>query len=661
MASLSQGGSGGDCLLLWSVEEALERSVLQIGVSACGATALINALAALNVRDIPSIEQADAAVGTRLGRPGAGLADYLASRSCAGATHRDLILSCERLPEANVSARFGRYSDIIGSGVPFLEWCHEEMRCGGVLILCMNLQRQLDRAGNEWIPDAWHHQMVFGVDLRQRLLLLTNPLCAMTEAELRLVLDSPSELLVRDCDVAQQALTGPAATAAQISGLSPRWQALDVGAKAMEMAAAFDASLSAHNYLCIPAAYETGATVLRKRSALMQFMRGKGDAYGDVQLHYTSHINWAWVVESVIGAGSWELGVPVRLHQASRDMPTRAATGRCKPQYALFRVEVVCALPSPSPATIYSAWATSQAMEFLDPKDALFRCLQSRGSAAAMPPTFLVPWDCASMEQLQLPEALIPSKSHPCMLKAALGSGGYGLYFVTAVEDIVTIAKNHAEKAKSVPNFVENLKRDYGDVPSWSVQHLVPSIRLNDGRKCQFRSYVVIAGRSLFVYRTIEARIVCWDAAVEGSDVLREDEAVFCADTRARPYNHGRMKVHTERILIDEIAHLVVGGDALRECTVDAFRSMCPDIQARMEPAGDAGTGTMRMAVAGVDLLLTADYKACIVEINNNPAMPGEAKSMSKLYCQHLKDLVSDILKLGLSGSAAGTKFTAIW
>jgi hypothetical protein len=153
-------------VLLWSVDEAARRGRRQIGRSACGATALLDALCVLGL-PAPSPAEADAAVGTSLRRPrgeaagtGAGLADYLLSRSCAGATHTALINGCRKLQSATAAARFCSYADILASGQGFLEWCHQEMVGGGALILCMNLQQEGDAASAEWIPDAWHHQMV---------------------------------------------------------------------------------------------------------------------------------------------------------------------------------------------------------------------------------------------------------------------------------------------------------------------------------------------------------------------------------------------------------------------------------------------------------------------------------------------------------------------
>lgn len=77
-----QEGAGGGNAFLWSLQEALERQTLQIGVSACGATAVVDVLKALGVDVAP--EEADRCVQTRLRRNESPLPDYLLSRSEAG-------------------------------------------------------------------------------------------------------------------------------------------------------------------------------------------------------------------------------------------------------------------------------------------------------------------------------------------------------------------------------------------------------------------------------------------------------------------------------------------------------------------------------------------------------------------------------------------------
>ena len=49
--------------------------------------------------------------------------------------------------------------------------------------------------------DAWHHQMVYGVDTKERMIYCTNPLKAYSEVEASICLSTDSVLLIRRDDV----------------------------------------------------------------------------------------------------------------------------------------------------------------------------------------------------------------------------------------------------------------------------------------------------------------------------------------------------------------------------------------------------------------------------------------------------------------------------
>jgi hypothetical protein len=70
-------------------------------------------------------------------------------------------------------------------------------RIGAVPIATLNLQNGV-APGNP-VPDAWHHQMVFGVGPRG--IYLTNPVECVSEVALWPHLCSPSVLMVRRNDV----------------------------------------------------------------------------------------------------------------------------------------------------------------------------------------------------------------------------------------------------------------------------------------------------------------------------------------------------------------------------------------------------------------------------------------------------------------------------
>jgi hypothetical protein len=72
-----------------------------------------------------------------------------------------------------------------------------EMIVGAVPIATLNLQSGI-APGNP-VPDAWHHQMVFGVGPRG--IYLTNPVECVSETALWPQLCSPSILMVRRSDI----------------------------------------------------------------------------------------------------------------------------------------------------------------------------------------------------------------------------------------------------------------------------------------------------------------------------------------------------------------------------------------------------------------------------------------------------------------------------
>ena len=91
-------------IMIWNEVEACKRQVNQVGVSACGATAVINVLQALEVyHDIDDVIKT---VPTRLRANAAPLAEYLVSRSRAGTTHQDLIDATIKITGGQVYGRF---------------------------------------------------------------------------------------------------------------------------------------------------------------------------------------------------------------------------------------------------------------------------------------------------------------------------------------------------------------------------------------------------------------------------------------------------------------------------------------------------------------------------------------------------------------------------
>ncbi|KAJ8717207.1 hypothetical protein PYW08_005606 [Mythimna loreyi] len=195
-AAASTSSSSAACVepprcMIWSESEACERQVTQISTSACGVTAVVNVFNALGVP--VNLEKISSAVGIRHRANNAPVPRYLLSRAVAGCTAADLVSGIHRASDGLVTARF--FPTYPERAVSLSHWLADWITLGAVPILTLNLQ-----AGYEHdIPDAWHHQMVFGVSPRG--VYLCNPVECIREATLWHHLTSPSILLVKAIDV----------------------------------------------------------------------------------------------------------------------------------------------------------------------------------------------------------------------------------------------------------------------------------------------------------------------------------------------------------------------------------------------------------------------------------------------------------------------------
>jgi hypothetical protein len=487
----------------------------------------------------------------------------------------------------------------------------------------------------------------------------------------------------------------------------------------------------------------------------------------DSSIYYTAHHNWAWVLAEAVKQISNETEESseslVYLCKSIKELPSQKTPPAIKTRikYALFRVELI--KNSAQSSSVHrnivseslSVWATSSAFAFLDAKDALYRELQRHNAGFLMPKTTLLDWDINTVDQVcKLPTV-------PALLKAALGSGGFGLYFVYSESDVLAIMKAHADRAKTFPGFLDSLRRDHGNVPSWSLQSVVNSYRTlgesngavpyhcTDGstkkteiaqKRCQIRVYVVCRDSHLYMYDTYEARIPSWDIDLDkelssnptdeavwannGVQEIGEEEPMTvdefesycCAGCQGRPYNKDRNKYVTERFIFDELDDIVFAKEVVGNCVREAMIALQKPISAQMAPAkkqintfniqininpavdheiddvklrnqeshedhnknhstleqtslNDDDNGfknRVEMAIAGIDLMLEIfeekgddegaitrgphgpRLSAYILEINNNPAMPGESKKMSVKYKQHLSTFVKRSILLGL-------------
>ena len=386
---------------------------------------------------------------------------------------------------------------------------------------------------------------------------------------------------------------------------------------------------------------------------------------------YQTHYNWRWVVVEAVSQLSAETSnsslLPVFHQQLQRNKLPSAAynlpRGLIK-QYSLLRLEHL-----DEKGALYALWFSSPVLEFLDAKDELYRALSSPASssltAPMMPATQLLPWDIADVGSVSMP-------SSPALLKAALGSGGNSLYFVDSPDQVIAIAKAHAEKAKSTPGFLDSLKTSYGRIPSWSLQSIIKSKRVQGGHKFQIRAYIAVRDEHLYMYPNFEVRVPSWAEDTSTSQPVSEAvdfDMEMTGACGARPYNHSRVKAETGRFMLSEIEELKRIGveEKVTDLIMKAMLHLQPLIEAQRSKGTFpevSGLQLCQMAVAGIDVMLSEEEVPYIVELNNNPAMPGEDKRMSEAYRRHLITFVQSLILLGLCGSRSDKNdniFVKIW
>ena len=142
-----------------------------------------------------NLEEVTKTVPTKLRAETAPIPQYLFSRSVAGTSHQDLIDSMTLLTKGQIKARFFRFYP--ERQVSLSHWLAHWLNKGAIPVATLN--RQLALLPGQNIPDAWHHQMIFGVSPNG--VFLTNPLENVREHTISQQLCSNSELLVRRSDI----------------------------------------------------------------------------------------------------------------------------------------------------------------------------------------------------------------------------------------------------------------------------------------------------------------------------------------------------------------------------------------------------------------------------------------------------------------------------
>lgn len=246
--------------MIWTEEEASKKQITQIGASACGATAVLNVLNALRL-PIPPIEKLREAVKTRLRLTGGTLTEYLLSRSVAGSTHLDLINGLSVLSEGQIYARFFHlYPERL---VNLNEWLQFWISHGAVPIATLNLQKT-----HGTVPDAWHHQMIYGVGKRE--IYFTNPLECVDIGQLWPQLSSESVLLIRKEDVLSRWNVKTDLTEL-MNVNNERWCSLNVVGQVANMIRQSRKEprlgFTSTSHIKIPAAYLSGITLAMPKDA----------------------------------------------------------------------------------------------------------------------------------------------------------------------------------------------------------------------------------------------------------------------------------------------------------------------------------------------------------------------------------------------------------
>lgn len=180
-------------VMIWHEYEAYLLQVKQIGTSACGPTAVLTVLKAFDYQ--VDKEEVCKKIVTNIRMETAPISYYLFSRSVAGTTAQQLIEGIHSLTRGTIQGRFFHFYP--ARKVELLKWLGGWIKKGAVPIATLNLQKGVKPGWT--IPDAWHHQMIYGVSSKG--VYLTNPLEIVPEETIMEQLTSDSILLVRRQDV----------------------------------------------------------------------------------------------------------------------------------------------------------------------------------------------------------------------------------------------------------------------------------------------------------------------------------------------------------------------------------------------------------------------------------------------------------------------------
>lgn len=254
-------------VMIWNEYEAYVVQVKQIGTSACGPTAVLNVLKAFDFQ----VEKEEVAhtIRSNCRMEAAPIPYYLFSRYNAGTTAQDLVDGVAAVTRGAIRGRFFHFYP--PREVELLKWLGHWMKKGAVPVATLNLQRGVKPGWT--IPDAWHHQMVYGVSCKG--VYLTNPLEIVPQSVIMEQLTSDSVLLVRRQDVVGR-FRDWCPLNEIIKQQDPRWRTMNVLGQVVHMLreqympaeqmAAMKSQVTSH--VCIPAAYKAGIILFMRANCL---------------------------------------------------------------------------------------------------------------------------------------------------------------------------------------------------------------------------------------------------------------------------------------------------------------------------------------------------------------------------------------------------------
>ncbi|XP_046361788.2 uncharacterized protein LOC124138923 isoform X1 [Haliotis rufescens] len=267
--SSSGGKSGIEKVMIWNEYEAYVLQVKQIATSACGPTAVLNVLKAFDV--CVDKDEVCKKIHTNLRDELGSIPTYLFSRAVAGTTAEDLLHGIESLTQGRIRGRFFHFWP--SRDVHLLKWLGQWMKKGAVPLATLNLQKGVKTGWT--VPDAWHHQMVYGVSSKG--VYLTNPLENVAEETVLEQLVSDSILLVRRQDVVNR-FRDNTDLGEIIRHPDDRWRTLNVLGQVVNVLResnmphpVYRAQLTSH--ISIPAVYKAGITL---------FVQGESDLWQEL-------------------------------------------------------------------------------------------------------------------------------------------------------------------------------------------------------------------------------------------------------------------------------------------------------------------------------------------------------------------------------------------